>query len=347
ASSALLPDGKVLVELSPNGYKPPVHYFLFDGASLTQIADNATAATDASNYIYMLVLPTGQVLVNDGTPELYSDGGTPDAAWEPHVTSVPNDLTAGDTYTVSGTQLNGLSDGAAFGDDWQMSSDYPLVQITQDSTGTVTYARTFGMTNRSIAPGAASSSQFALSSCTPEGSSELRVVADGIASAAVPVTVGGTSACTKLLTVTRSGVNGGTGSVTSSPAGLDCGSTCSYAFADGSTVTLTPHPAAHSVFTGWSGACTGKGACTVTLTSSSSVNASFAAACVVPGVKGKRFAAAKRAIGNAFCSVGKVRKAFSKKVKSGRVISQQPRAKTTLRFGAPVRLAVSKGKKHR
>ncbi len=197
ASSALLPDGKVLLELGPDGYKPPVHFFLFDGTHLTQTADDANAANASSNDVYMLMLPTGQVLVDDrlGTSsslELYSDGGTPSSAWAPQVTSVPNDLTAGDTYTVSGTQLNGGSDGAAFGDDWQMSTDYPLVQITHDASGTVTYARTFGMTNRSIAPDAASSTQFTLPSCPPQGASQLRVVADGIASAPVAVTVGGT-----------------------------------------------------------------------------------------------------------------------------------------------------------
>ena len=174
-----------------------MHFFLFDGTHLTQTADDANAANASSNDVYMLMLPTGQVLVDDrlGTSsslELYSDGGTPSSAWAPQVTLVPNDLTAGDTYTVSGTQLNGGSDGAAFGDDWQMSTDYPLVQITHDASGTVTYARTFGMTNRSIAPDAASSTQFTLPSCPPQGASQLRVVADGIASAPVAVTVGGT-----------------------------------------------------------------------------------------------------------------------------------------------------------
>ena len=179
ASSALLPDGKVLVELSPGVGITPTHFYLFDGTSLTQTVDAGDAANVASNYVYMLMLPTGQALVGPGL-QLYSDGGAPDAASAPQITSVPNSLTAGDTYTVSGTQLNGLSDGAAFGDDWQMSTDYPLVQITHDATSTVTYARTFGMTNRSIAHGAASSSQFALPTCIPQGPSHLRVVADGM-----------------------------------------------------------------------------------------------------------------------------------------------------------------------
>jgi uncharacterized delta-60 repeat protein len=75
------------------------------------------------------------------------------------------------------------------------------------------------------------------------------------------------------LTVARSG--NGSGSVTSKPAGIDCGSTCSSAYAYGATVTLTAVPAAGSVFAGWSGACSGTGACAVTLNADTSVTATF------------------------------------------------------------------------
>jgi uncharacterized delta-60 repeat protein len=67
--------------------------------------------------------------------------------------------------------------------------------------------------------------------------------------------------------------------------------------------------------------------------------------CVVPSVKGKTLAAARRAIGNAHCSVGKVTKAFSSKVKKGRVISQKPGPGKKLAAGSKVKLTVSKGKK--
>jgi hypothetical protein len=349
ASSALLPDGKVLFDASPGVGVPPTHFFLFNGTSVTQIADDAGAAGEASNYGYMLLLPTGQVLFSyrEGPTslELYSDGGPPNAAWAPKITSVPSALAAGQTYTVSGTQLNGLSEGAAFGDDYQESTDYPLVQITHKATETVTYARTFGMTNRSIAPGAASSSKFALPACIPQGASDLRVIANGIASAPVAVSVGAATLCPKTLTVATSG--SGRGRVTSTPAGIDCGSACSHPFPDGAALTLTESAAAGSTFTGWSGACSGAGACTINLTADSSATATFASEprCVVPKVTGKRLTAAKSAIRNARCRVGKIRRAFSAKVKSGKVISQKPRPKTRLAAGSKVRLTVSKGKK--
>ncbi|HST32137.1 MAG TPA: hypothetical protein VLJ80_01330 [Solirubrobacteraceae bacterium] len=76
------------------------------------------------------------------------------------------------------------------------------------------------------------------------------------------------------LVVTRAG--SGSGTVTSMPAGIDCGSTCTAAFQEESTVTLTPEAAAGSSFAGWSGACSGTGACTVTIgEAQSSVGAEF------------------------------------------------------------------------
>ncbi len=68
----------------------------------------------------------------------------------------------------------------------------------------------------------------------------------------------------------------GHGQVTSSPAGIACGATCSYSFAAGTLVTLTATPASDSTFTGWSGACTGTAArCKVRMTAAKSVTARF------------------------------------------------------------------------
>ncbi|MDD5559066.1 choice-of-anchor tandem repeat GloVer-containing protein [Candidatus Methylomirabilis sp.] len=78
---------------------------------------------------------------------------------------------------------------------------------------------------------------------------------------------------TYALTVTKAGT--GSGTVTSSPAGISCGTTCATTFANGATVTLTATPATGSTFAGWSGACTGTGACSVTLDAAKSVTATF------------------------------------------------------------------------
>ncbi len=80
------------------------------------------------------------------------------------------------------------------------------------------------------------------------------------------------------LTVSKSGLGGGT--VASSPAGIDCGATCSTTFASGTSVTLTATPAAGSSFTGWSGSeCSGTSTCTVVMSEARAVTAEFA---VVP-----------------------------------------------------------------
>lgn len=77
------------------------------------------------------------------------------------------------------------------------------------------------------------------------------------------------------LTVTKAGT--GTGTVVSSPLGISCGSTCFKAFTSGTPVTLTATPTALHTFTGWSGACSGTGTCTVTLSQARSVTANFSA----------------------------------------------------------------------
>jgi len=75
------------------------------------------------------------------------------------------------------------------------------------------------------------------------------------------------------LTVSLAGT--GSGTVTSSPSGINCGIDCSEAFASGTEVTLTATPATGSTFSGWSGACAGTGACKVTMSATRSVTATF------------------------------------------------------------------------
>jgi hypothetical protein len=70
----------------------------------------------------------------------------------------------------------------------------------------------------------------------------------------------------------------GAGTVTSAPAGIDCGSTCAHAFDIGSSVTLSTAAASGSLFAGWDGACKAAGTaptCTVVLAASQQVAATF------------------------------------------------------------------------
>jgi aryl-phospho-beta-D-glucosidase BglC (GH1 family) len=85
--------------------------------------------------------------------------------------------------------------------------------------------------------------------------------------------VGGSSS-TFALSVTKAG--SGSGTVTSSPTGINCGSTCSASYNSGTSVTLMASAATGSSFGGWSGACTGTAtSCTVSMTAARSVTATF------------------------------------------------------------------------
>jgi len=152
------------------------------------------------------------------------------------------------------------------------------------------------------------------------------------------------------LTVTKSGA--GSGTVTSSDGAINCGATCADDFGQGTSVTLTASASSGSTFAGWSGACAGIGACRVTIDAVKTATAKFDQVqqqqrpnCVVPNVKRKPLAAAKRRIAAAHCRVGKVTKAKSKTIPKGRVISQKPRAGKKLAPGSKVKLVVSRGKR--
>jgi len=184
---ATLPDGNVLFDASACVYNTPTHFFLYHANSntLSRVPDVPNAPNDTSFATRMLALPNGQVLFNDGRRlmEVYTAGGKPKASWRPSITSLSSSkLAPGGTYTLSGKQLAGLDQGAAYGDDVQDNTNFPVVRITNSRTGVVTYARTSGWTSVSVHPGTSSSTRFTLPRGTPQGKSTLVVVANGIAS---------------------------------------------------------------------------------------------------------------------------------------------------------------------
>ena len=85
----------------------------------------------------------------------------------------------------------------------------------------------------------------------------------GIASGAPPSTFA--------LTVVKSGA----GTVSSTPAGIKCGRDCSETYGAGTTVVLSAKAGRGSIFSGWSGACSGTGSCSVTMNAAKSVTATF------------------------------------------------------------------------
>jgi hypothetical protein len=132
----------------------------------------------------MLILPTGQLLLSTHAHEwIFTPTDLPIATSAPAISSIA--LNGDGTYTLTGTQLNGVSEGASYGDDAQMAENYPIVQLTS-ATGSVYYARTFNWSSTGVATGTAPvTTQFALPAGLPDGQYSLVVIADGIASAPV------------------------------------------------------------------------------------------------------------------------------------------------------------------
>ena len=173
--ATLLPNGHVLVQsLTGNLYE-------FDGTTLTREPFNGAGGS-------LMVLPSGEILV--GGFAVYKGTGTYDAAWAPAVTDFPSTVTRGSSYQIAGTQFNGLSQANSFGDEDETQTNYPLVRITNNATGHVFYARTHDHSTMGVATGAATvSTHFDVSSTTETGASKLEVVANGIPSPAVAITV--------------------------------------------------------------------------------------------------------------------------------------------------------------
>ncbi|MDP2628929.1 MAG: DUF4215 domain-containing protein [Nanoarchaeota archaeon] len=81
-----------------------------------------------------------------------------------------------------------------------------------------------------------------------------------------------------LYTLTTS--KSGSGTITSSPSGINCGSTCVKNFSSGDSVTLTATPDSGYTLSSWGGACSGSSStCVVTMSSAKSVSATFAVSC--------------------------------------------------------------------
>jgi hypothetical protein len=87
----------------------------------------------------------------------------------------------------------------------------------------------------------------------------------------------------RTLDVTVTNVGAASGSVLSSPAGIDCGADCDEDYIDGTMVTLVATPIGPAILAEWTGDCTGRGACVVAMTASRSVGARFEVAIFVDG----------------------------------------------------------------
>jgi len=169
------------------GYVNPTELFDFDPVAET-IAPVSPALPDTnltsigSYLIKMLMLPTGQALIQDGSNQLwvYSPDGSADPSLLPTVTSVaPN---GGGVYTLTGTQITGQSAGSSYGDESQSYENYPIVRMVS-SSGSVYYAKTTNWSSVAVGSGSTPETvNFTLNPAMPPGAYSLIVSAAGLSS---------------------------------------------------------------------------------------------------------------------------------------------------------------------
>jgi hypothetical protein len=184
--AALETNGNVLIFTSASRFYPPAGQFLeWNGSNFTLVTPPASAAQDASYVGHFLLLPTGQIMFTDFSNdiEIFTPAGTYDPSWAPAISSAPTTVQRGKSYSISGTQFNGLSQGAAYGDDFQDATNYPLVRIVNQATGHIAYCRTHGHSTMAVATGSKTvSTHFDVPANAETGVSQLFVVANGIPS---------------------------------------------------------------------------------------------------------------------------------------------------------------------
>jgi hypothetical protein len=176
--AVLEPSGNVLV------FGDSGAMYEWNGTTFTQINGQSEVGPP-------ILLPTGQVIMfGYSSVVLYTPTGSPNPSWAPSITSYPSSITPGQTYKITGKQFNGLGQGMSFGDEFQNCTNYPLVRITNTSTGDVYYAFTHDHSTMGVATGNKLVwTYFDVPTSIGSGASTLQVIANGIASNPVSISV--------------------------------------------------------------------------------------------------------------------------------------------------------------
>jgi hypothetical protein len=156
---------------------------------LTTVPGPPNAPIEGSSNGDLLLLPTGQILFTDLTDdiEIYTPTMTHQDKERarriaPVIFDVPPVISRGHSYGVSGIRFNGVTQGAAFGDDVQAATNFPLVRVTNLATAHVSYCRTHDPSSMAVASDKEVSTHFDVPSTVEPGLGFIEVVANGIAS---------------------------------------------------------------------------------------------------------------------------------------------------------------------
>ena len=176
-------------------FSAPTQIFDFNPAGAGSITPLAAAypgdlTTTGAFLTRTLVLPTGQVLFGvAGSTQIYIY--TPDGAASPALRAVINSIkyNGSGKFTLTGKQLDGQSAGAAYGDDIQMDSDFPILRLVS-STGKVYYCRTTNWSAVAVGTGTVTQTvNFTLNPSLPAGNYSAIVSGAGISSFPIVVSI--------------------------------------------------------------------------------------------------------------------------------------------------------------
>jgi len=259
--SALEPNGKVLAMLSPGLFGSGCQFVEYDPSTnkLTNTANPSNCPADSSYVGHLMILPTGQIMFTDfsGTVEIYTPASGVVSGVAPTINPISGTLNSPSTNNaISGTQLNGLTENNAYGDDYQGATNYPLVQLTQVAAPhTVYWATTHNESTHSIAPGTSVTGNFDIPAGLTAGTYNLTVITNGIESntdvvtvaaaadfslTANPTSVSVAQGANGTSVITVVPINGFSSSVTLSASGLPTGVTAGFSpNPTSSTSTLT------------------------------------------------------------------------------------------------------------
>ncbi len=241
APAAMMVNGNVLcatAHVATNGteWSLPVSFYEYDYVSnLFSRVSAPGGGTTINDYCYptlLLDLPDGTVLFGHRGTDfyVYQPDGIPLAAGQPTISSISTNLDG--SLHLAGTLFNGLSQGAAYGDDEQMDSNFPLVRFT-DASGNVRYGRTYNWSRSSVMTGTNIVSMECAVPAGVSGLNTVQVVANGIASAGVAITFPSSYEVTMA-------TDSGAGSLRQAIASSISGATITFApYLSGSTITLT------------------------------------------------------------------------------------------------------------
>ncbi len=198
-TASAMPDGRVLCAASPvpNGTDPdsifhsPTYFYeydyltdsfyMVDAPTGGPFVQSSPPSIPTSAYTcQMLNLPDGTILFSTQYYDryyIYTPGHAPIDAGKPYIGTVSSD---GCEFMITGSLFNGISQGSAYGDDWQMATNYPIIRL--QSGGRVYYARTHDWNHVGVQLTGNDTTYFTVPADMPNGDYTLYLSANGISS---------------------------------------------------------------------------------------------------------------------------------------------------------------------